>query len=215
MWLEPHTYPWLVKLASHYQKPLNIFDLESTGYHGPNFGITEIGCMLVHPDGRTWIHSELIHPGPNRYIVREVQVLTGITLDRLTDKEEWGVRWAARFTRFAREHLLTGFNVKFDIGGVKTQNERYGHDFDIPHSFDTRHIYWRTKDKALNSKGSLSVLFQAEGLTAPGRAHRALADVLMTAMLLNKTLEESGSCVLPAGLLVAAAPAEPIQATLT
>lgn len=201
MWLNPHTYPQLVKLAGYYQKPLNIFDLETTGLHGPGFGITEIGGMLIHPDGRTWVYSELIHPGAGRYIVKPVQILTGITMGMLTHAPEWNARWAAHFTRFAQEHILTGFNVKFDMGGVLTQNERYGHEFRAGCSFDTRQVYWRAKNKSLNSPGSLSNLFKTEGLSTSGKAHRALADVIMTAMLLNKVLEDSNSCQISSDLM--------------
>lgn len=209
MWLAPHRFPWLTKLAAHYQKPLNIFDLESTDFLGvPHFGITEVGVLLLHPDGRTWACGELVNPGPRCWISPTVRKLNGITMDMVRNQEEWGVRWAPRFARFSRDHILTGFNTRFDVSAVEHQNARYNTAFDVAATFDTRQVYWHSKAKPLNSRGKLVELFNAEALESPGQAHRALADVLMTAMLLNRTLEIMGTCVVPEPLLKTKLPAQ-------
>ena len=66
------------------QKPLVIFDLETTGLDIVKDRIIQISYIKIYPDGREVRGNELVNP--EKPIPNEVAQLTGITNDDVKDK---------------------------------------------------------------------------------------------------------------------------------
>ncbi|MGD9796075.1 MAG: exonuclease domain-containing protein, partial [Acidimicrobiia bacterium] len=90
-----------------------IFDLETTGGSPEHCGITEIGAVLVRGGECLGTFQTMVNPGCA--IPPEITVLTGITQSMvMTAPRIESV--LPTFLEFARDAVLVGHNVRFDLG---------------------------------------------------------------------------------------------------
>ena len=100
----------LNKLSKKLNRPITIFDLETTT-NNPYvkwMGITELGFITLYPDGNTKQTSALVNP--ERNIPPKVRELTGITNDDVRGKPTWN-EWKKSLHEIANKHLVIIFKV--------------------------------------------------------------------------------------------------------
>ena len=111
------------------QKPLVVFDLETTGLDLVKDRIIQISYIKVYPDGKEERGDELINP--ERPIPQQVTELTGISDDDVKDKptfKELAQTIADKFTGCD----FAGFNSNhFDVPLLAEEFLRAGIDFDF------------------------------------------------------------------------------------
>ena len=111
------------------EKPLVIFDLETTGLDLVKDRIIQISYIKVSPNGQEERGNELVNP--EKPIPQEVEQLTGITNEDVKDKptfKQLGHTLAEKFTGCD----FAGFNSNhFDIPLLAEEFLRAGIDFDF------------------------------------------------------------------------------------
>ncbi len=111
------------------QKPLVIFDLETTGLDLVKDRIIQLSYIKVYPDGREERVNELVNP--EKPIPAEVQDLTGITDDMVKDKPTFK-QIAQRLCNAFVGCDFAGFNSNhFDVPLLAEEFLRAGIDFDF------------------------------------------------------------------------------------
>jgi len=111
------------------QKPLVIFDLETTGLDLVNDRIIQISYIKVYPDGHEVRGNELINPQKN--IPGVVVQLTGISNDDVKDKPTFK-QLASRLSEVFTGSDIAGFNSNhFDVPLLAEEFLRAGIDFDF------------------------------------------------------------------------------------
>lgn len=111
------------------QKPLVIFDLETTGLDIVKDRIIQISYIKIYPDGREVRGNELVNP--EKPIPNEVAQLTGITNDDVKDKQTFK-QLAAKMTEVFTGADIAGFNSNhFDVPLLAEEFLRAGIDFDF------------------------------------------------------------------------------------
>lgn len=184
--------PHLLKLVKRLNKPLSVYDLEATTFRGhPEFGIVEVAVCSILPDGRVLMYGSLINP--EKIIQPGALATHGITQAMVQGKQTWGHKYAAHFHLLAKDHIVSGFNIKtFDNHAVKDQNARYGVEtegFDAV--IDARH-YYRHAEGIKGTSGDLQTFSAALGIRPKGRPHRAECDVFMTVDMLEALVAKHG-----------------------
>ncbi len=183
----------VAELAQRLGRPIAVYDLEATTFRGrANFGITEVWCFVVTPQGPGVSFGSLINP--ERGIDLQVQQLTGITQDMVRKLETWGAKYADLFSKFAQGQVwVCGFNNStFDNPAVKDMNARYGKPIEeFQYSFDVRRLHLKLSG-AKSAAGGLEETAHRYGVKARGGLHRAQADVILTLELLNAVIELYG-----------------------
>ncbi|MBR1388489.1 MAG: 3'-5' exonuclease [Prevotella sp.] len=111
------------------QKPLVIFDLETTGLDLVKDRIIQLSYIKVFPDGKEVRGNELINP--ERPILPEITALTGISDADVKDKPSFK-QIAARLCEEFTGCDFAGFNSNhFDIPLLAEEFLRAGIDFDF------------------------------------------------------------------------------------
>jgi DNA polymerase-3 subunit epsilon len=111
------------------QKPLVIFDLETTGLDLVKDRVIQISYIKVYPDGREERGNELVNP--ERIIPAEVEQLTGITNADIQDKPTFK-QLAQKLCDIFSGCDFAGFNSNhFDIPLLAEEFLRAGIDFDF------------------------------------------------------------------------------------
>ncbi len=111
------------------QKPLVIFDLETTGLDLVKDRIIQLSYIKVYPDGREGRVNEIINP--EKMIPVEVQTLTGITNEMVKDKPTFK-QIATRLSNEFTGCDFAGFNSNhFDVPLLAEEFLRAGIDFDF------------------------------------------------------------------------------------
>jgi len=111
------------------QKPLVIFDLETTGLDLVKDRIIQISYIKVFPDGHEERGDELINPEKN--IDAVITQLTGISNDDVKDKPTFA-QLASRLERVFSGSDIAGFNSNhFDVPLLAEEFLRAGIDFDF------------------------------------------------------------------------------------
>ncbi len=111
------------------QKPLVIFDLETTGLDLVKDRIIQISYIKVYPDGREERGNELINP--ERPIDAVITQLTGISNDDVKDKPTFKQLAQTLADKFGGSDFA-GFNSNnFDIPLLAEEFLRAGIDFDF------------------------------------------------------------------------------------
>ncbi len=111
------------------QKPLVIFDLETTGLDMVNDRIIQISYIKVYPDGREVRGDELINP--EKQIPEVVVQLTGISNDDVKDKPTFK-QMAAKLSEVFSGSDIAGYNSNhFDVPLLAEEFLRAGIDFDF------------------------------------------------------------------------------------
>ena len=175
--------PNLLKWVGRRERPLTVFDLEATtkSPHFSHFGIIEVGLVHVSRTAEVTVGSDLINP--EHSLSRDAARITGIRREQIDGQPTWAQVWARRFHWIAATHTTAGFNsVAFDCPAVVLQNERYG----VRGTQFAEHI-----DVACLAGIGGSTLDNAAtraGVEPPRDRHRALADAILTARILDTVI---------------------------
>ena len=111
------------------QKPLVIFDLETTGLDMVNDRVTQLSYIKVYPDGKETRGDMLLNP--EKHIPELVTQLTGISDEDVKDKPTFK-QVAANLNEEFKGCDFAGFNSNhFDIPMLAEECLRAGIDFDF------------------------------------------------------------------------------------
>ena len=111
------------------QKPLVIFDLETTGLDLVKDRVIQLSYIKVYPDGREERGNELINP--EHTIDPIITQLTGISEEDVKDKPTFK-QLAAKFNEVFSGSDIAGFNSNhFDVPLLAEEFLRAGIDFDF------------------------------------------------------------------------------------
>lgn len=111
------------------QKPLIVFDLETTGLDMVNDRVIQLSYIKVYPDGRESRGNLLINPG--KHIPENIEKLTGISDSDVADKPTFK-QVASRLSEEFTGCDFAGFNSNhFDIPMLAEEFLRSGIDFDF------------------------------------------------------------------------------------
>ncbi len=164
-----------------------VIDFETTGLGATTGGrATEIAAVLVRGGQVVDRWSSLMNSGA--WVPPYIQALTGITNEMLAEAPDSGsvMRELARFTAGCP---LVAHNASFDRSFWQAEMQQAGVDADPAHEFActvllSRRLWPEAKSHSLGEQ------VRFHGLSFSGRAHRAMADALVTAELLLKVNAE-------------------------
>ncbi len=165
------------------ERPLAVFDLETTGIRIGKDRIVQIGIVRLLPGGERERYQTLVNP--EMPIPPEATAVHGIS--------DFDVAFAPRLKEVAEEvlgHLagcdLAGFNViRFDVPFLSEELHRVGHPWDTAQLriVDAQRIYHKKERRDLSAALKFYTGREHEG------AHDALSDVEATADVLLAQLE--------------------------
>lgn len=111
------------------QKPLVIFDLETTGLDLVQDRIIQLSYIKVYPDGKEERGNQLVNPG--KQIPEVVVNLTGITNEAVADQPTFK-ELAPKFNEVFEGSDIAGYNSnRFDVPMLAEEFLRAGIDFDF------------------------------------------------------------------------------------
>ena len=131
------------------QKPLVIFDLETTGLDLVKDRVIQLSYIKVYPDGHEERGDEIINP--EKPIPDEVSQLTGISNDDVKDKPTFK-QLASKLCQVFTGSDITGFNSNhFDVPLLAEEFLRAGIDFDFSKSrlIDVQTIFHKMERRNL------------------------------------------------------------------
>ena len=167
-----------------------VVDFETTGL-GPTSGgrATEIAAVLVRGGVVVDRWSSLMKSGA--WVPPYIQALTGITNEMLADAPDSAtvMRELAHFTEGCP---LVAHNASFDRSFWQAEMARAEITADPAHEFACTVLLSRRLWPEAKSH-SLGAMTDFHGIAFSGRAHRAMADALVTAELLLKVRAEVAS----------------------
>ena len=176
----PHKIAKLLKL----DKPLIIFDLETTGLSIFIDRIVEIAYLKIMPNGAVFKGDFLINP--EMEIPEESIEVHGITNNDVSGALTFKQKAADLWDVF-HDCYYGGFNViYFDLPMIRREFIRAGIDFeyDMMQIIDSKRIYQYMEPRTLS--GAYKYYCNKEHKYA----HNALSDVEVTAEIFNKQLEK-------------------------
>ncbi|MFG6414530.1 PolC-type DNA polymerase III [Roseateles sp. DC23W] len=167
-----------------------VIDFETTGL-GPTSGgrATEIAAVLVRNGEIVDRWASLMNSGA--WVPPQIQALTGISNEMLAGAPSSAsvMRELARFTAGCP---LVAHNASFDRGFWQAEMARADVPPDPAHEFACTVLLSRRLWPESKGHG-LGAMVRFHGLSFSGRAHRAMADALVTAELLLKVKAEVAS----------------------
>lgn len=170
----------LIKL----DKPLVIFDLETTGLSTSLDRIVEIAYLKIAPDGE--ISKGDIFLNPEISIPKEASEVHGITNEQVENEPTFKDKARELFEVFSGCDY-GGFNiVSFDLPMLKREFMRAGLDFDFADAkiIDSKVIYHHMEPRTLSAAYKFYCKKEHE------EAHSALGDVEATTEILGRQLEQ-------------------------
>ena len=175
--------------------PFAFVDVETTGASA-DFGhrVIEIGIARVEGGRVVAQYEQLLDP--QRRISAGVTALTGISQSMVDGQPTFQDEFP-KMLELMCGAIVVGHNVRFDLGFLRKEFRRAGHDLlqavgDVP-VLDTVRIARRLFGRGGNG---LQTLAPRLGVY-PTVAHRALADVITTVGVFEKLLEPRGGWALP------------------
>ena len=165
-----------------------VLDLETTGGSSSNDAITEVGAVKVRGGEVLGTFQTLVNPGVA--IPPAITYLTGITQAMVLPAPRIESVLPS-LLEFARDAVVVGHNVRFDVGFLRAAATRLGYDRWPGRSVDTCALARRlVREEVPNCRlGTL-----ADRLRLPHKpSHRALDDAWATVDLLHLLLERAGS----------------------
>lgn len=165
------------------ERPIVVFDIESTGTSPRRDRIVELAAIKVMPDGSEERRCWLLNPGVP--IPPETTAIHGISNEMVKDCPTFADR-ATEIFEFFRDCDLSGFNAdRFDIPCLEEEFARVGMNFGATarRHVDVQRIYHKMEPRDL----SAAVLFYC-GRRHEG-AHGAEADTQATLDVLKAQLE--------------------------
>ena len=169
------------------QKPLVIFDLETTGLDLVKDRVIQLSYIKVFPDGREERGNELINP--ERSILPEITALTGISDNDVKDKPTFK-QLAAKLCESFTGCDFAGFNSNhFDIPLLAEEFLRAGVDFDFSKSrlIDAQTIFHKMERRNL---AAAYKFYCGRKMEEDFEAHRADQDTEATYRVLMGELDK-------------------------
>jgi DNA polymerase-3 subunit epsilon len=153
------------------EKPLAVFDIESTGLNRKMDRIIDLAIVFIHPDGnrttRTW------RVNPEQAIPPGATAVHGITDEDVKDAPRFSAI-AAEVAHELEDCDLGGFNIlRFDIPMLQEEFLRAG----VPFSMDGRRVVDMQRIYHMKEPRDLSAALQFYCESAHVGAHGALSDV--------------------------------------
>ena len=165
------------------ERPLIVFDTETTGTNPRSDRIVEIACVKIHPDGRREVWVRRFHPGVP--IPAGSTAIHGIS-DADVASEPRFREGAAELAEFLAGCDLAGYNIAgFDLPVLRAEFLRAGVPFDVSDRrlVDAQRIFFSREPRHLAAAARFYCQSEHEG------AHGALADAEMTLRVLVGQLE--------------------------
>jgi DNA polymerase-3 subunit epsilon len=164
-------------------RPMVVFDTETTGTNSRTDRIVEIACLKVHPDGRreTWVRRL----NPRMPIPPASTAIHGIHDADVAGLDGF-VEVAQELHAFLEGCDLAGYNIAgFDLPVLRVEFLRAGIDFDVSSRrlVDAQRIFFAHEPRHLSAAARFYC--QAEHVGA----HGALADAEMTLRVLEGQLD--------------------------
>ncbi|MDC1402779.1 exonuclease domain-containing protein [Crocinitomicaceae bacterium] len=166
------------------QRPLAVFDLETTGINITQDRIIEIAILKVHPDGKQETYEKRVNPGVK--MTEENMAIHGIRNEDLVNEPSFG-EIALEVKEFVAGCDFGGYNSnRFDVPVLVEEMLRVDPDFDISASkfVDVQNIFHKMEQR------TLSAAYQFYCGKELVNAHSALADTTATWEILNAQLEK-------------------------
>jgi DNA polymerase-3 subunit epsilon len=164
-------------------RPLVVFDTETTGTNPRLDRIVEIACVKVHPDGRREEWVRRFDPG-----VRIPAASTAV--HRITDRDVAGLPrfcdCAIELQAFLDGCDLAGYNMTgFDLPVLRNEFHRAGLVFDVRERrlVDGQRIFFAREPRNLSAAARFYCEAEHDG------AHGALADAVMTLRVIAGQLD--------------------------
>ncbi len=179
-----------------------LFDLEATGLDTSRERITQVAGILFQNgecvEERTF--NELVNPGSDIEIPREVQDLTGITPDMVADARSLPSVWSDFCDAGAGCDLWVGQSVfEYDVPLLETEFARNGMPAGLPPILDSVVLATALLGKPEIRWSTNALLQRFEATTAGLRRHDALDDVKILGRILSPMTklirEEFADCV--------------------
>lgn len=185
--------PFLVALAQSRQKNVTIFDVETTTFMGnPSFAIIEIAMLHINHKGQLGWTTALVNP--ERAIAPSASQKTGIYSEDVANADNWAKAWAEAMHHIADKHIVIGFNcVDSACPAVQDQNLRYGFEPIVFNDVIDVRSLWQVLQKG--KKGSLADVAAFYAVPVD-ETHRAQADVVTTAKILDKMVAAHGVAIM-------------------
>ena len=159
-----------------------VLDLETTGFSAVTEKITEVGIMKIK-QGEV-IDKFSCFVNPEKHIPQRVTEVTNITDDMVKDAETIE-KVFPKILEFIEGSVLVAHNAPFDMGFLKQNAKRLGHEFDYTY-LDTLSL---AKDLFPNyKKYQLGKIAENLGIKVEV-AHRALDDVDTTVKVFNVMID--------------------------
>ena len=171
-------------MALKLEKPLVVFDLETTGINVSKDRIVEISLLKVFPDGNEVLKTYRVNPGIP--IPNETSEIHGIYDADVADKPAFK-ELAPELIPFLKECDFCGFNSnKFDFPLLVEEFFRAGFEFDISKRkfIDVQRIFHHKEPR--NLKAALKFYCDQD----LENAHSAEADTMATWAILKAQLEK-------------------------
>lgn len=188
--LRPVDYAPIFELCEALQKPLVIYDTETSGFlEQKNSEILELAFLCFEiKDG----YDEIFYDGSlilNTYpIPKDVTEINGIDDALCQTGKHWDDVWNV-YEPFFSNSVVSGFNSKsYDSFMIRKMQRIHGGEEPWFEELDVRSVHFGITGQ---KKGTLSTLCEANGIPVID-AHQAMADVIMTAGLLKHYIEHMG-----------------------
>lgn len=169
------------------QKPLVIFDLETTGLDLVKDRIVQISYIKVYPDGKEVRGNEIVNP--EKTISKEITELIGITNEDVKDKPTFK-SIASKLSDEFKGCDFAGFNSNhFDIPLLAEEFLRAGIDFDFSKCrlIDVQTIFHKMERRNL---AAAYKFYCGREMADDFEAHRADQDTEATYKVLKGQLEK-------------------------
>lgn len=168
------------------ERPLSVFDLETTGTDPSTDRIVEISVLRVDPDGKREGRTRRVNPG--RPIPKEATAIHGIRDEDVRDEPEFR-RIARGLLDFLGDSDLAGFNIaRFDVPLLDREFRDCGLDLGLARRrvIDAMTIFHRKEPRHLSAAVGFYLGREHEG------AHGAEADVAAALEVLDAQLGRYG-----------------------
>lgn len=165
------------------QRPLAVFDLETTGINITQDRVIEIAILKIHPDGKQDTYEKRVNPGQK--MTEENMAIHGIRNEDVANEPSFG-ELAKEIKEFIKGCDFGGYNSnRFDVPVLVEEMLRVDPDFDISESqfIDVQNIFHKMEQRTLSAAYKF---YCGEELI---NAHSALADATATWEILNAQLE--------------------------
>jgi DNA polymerase-3 subunit epsilon len=166
------------------QRPIAIFDLETTGINITQDKIIEIAILKIHPDGKQETYEKRVNPGIK--MTEENMAIHGIRNEDLENEPTFG-DLASEIKLFIEGCDFGGYNSnRFDVPVLVEEMLRIDSSFDITSAkfIDVQNIFHKMEQRTLSA--AYKFYCQEELINA----HSALADATATWEILNAQLEK-------------------------